>query len=495
MTLRSPAKNVAHNPRSSDFFCVIEPCAEDRTASDATGDDPSSRTEEARGRVAPSNGAVVTLLWGSTVVAMRTFTRAKRVSVGDLGVTEDIGGPSFEIKRDARGFTIHTPHGDAVPRGFRMRMLCSDGSSNVAASRRATSLMLVCEAVTLEKGKVAALLPDARGLGLSALAVALFPLLLGILRVGAPDPRAPEDMEAQRDRIAFVQTALAAADKRTERAEPAADDGTESNGASPSRGGTSGSSKGEEGSQGDTSTRSEEGLARAEQRKSAPPSVQETALEATTFGMISLLDRDDKNARPASAFAAQDVDAANGGQRGDIFRDAFGMGSAGLSGVGEGGGGLGAGVGITRIGALGHGVASAREDGSLGGYDLGRTSGRLREHASRFSYRFDSGDDYTQVNGRLPPESVQRVVRSNFGRIRACYEDALLRSPQLEGRVSVKFVIARNGAVSAAEIGENTTLADAKASACIVAQYKQMAFPEPEGGIVTVVYPVVFSRG
>ncbi len=484
MALRPHAKNVAHNPRSSDFFCAIEPC-------EGSGAE-SAGPEEGQG--AP-NAAVVTLFWGSTVVAMRTFTRGKRVSVADLGIMEDIAGPSFEIKEDARGVTIHTPHGDAVPRGFRMRMLCSDGVANVAASRRATTLTLVCEAVTLESAKLGALLPDARGRALSVLAIAFFPLLLGIFRVGAPPPGAPEDMEAHLERITFLQTALAEADKRTEKAPPVPDDNTDSSGVSPARGGTGGSSAGEEGSQGATASRSELGLARAEQRKSAPPSVKEIAEEAKTFGMISLLDKDDKNARPASAFAAFDMDAANGGLRGDIFKDAFGMGSDGLSGVGEGGGGLGGGVGITQIGGLGHGNSSATTDGSMGGQGFGRAGGHLREHPTKVTYQFISGDYMTQVNGRLPPESVRDVVRANFGRLRGCYEEALLRKPELEGRVNVKFVIDRSGVVSVAELAESTTLDDTKATSCIVAQYKQMTFPEPSGGIVTVVYPVVFSRG
>lgn len=476
----------ALHPRSSDFFCVIEPCEEDAP-------EPSAEASTTPGDARP-NAAVVSLMWGTTVVAMRTFTRTKRVSLRDLGVMEDSIGPSFDVASDHRGMTVFTPHGDAVPHGFRMRMLCDGGTSNVGASRRATSLTLVCETVTLSNDRLAAQLPDARGRALGALAVAFFPLMLSIFRVGAPDPRVPEDAEALRDRLAFVQTALAAADEREEKAPAREDDKTDSDGASPSKGGTGSGSSGEEGSKGDTATRSEEGLARAEQRKSAPPSAKELAEEARTFGMISLLDRDDPKARPASSFATFDIDAANGGLRGDIFKDAFGMGSDGLSGVGEGGGGLGAGVGITQIGALGHGVASNDLDGSLGGQGFGKAHGRLRprEHEVRYVTFHDGG--YPQVNGRLPPEAIQRVVRQSFGRLRGCYQEALLRNPQLEGRVAVKFVIDRSGAVSSAELSEST-LDDAKATACVVAHYKQMAFPEPEGGIVTVVYPVLFSSG
>jgi len=43
------------------------------------------------------------------------------------------------------------------------------------------------------------------------------------------------------------------------------------------------------------------------------------------------------------------------------------------------------------------------------------------------------------VNGRLPPEVIQRIVRQNFGRFRNCYESSLRTNPSLTGRVAVKF--------------------------------------------------------
>jgi hypothetical protein len=57
----------------------------------------------------------------------------------------------------------------------------------------------------------------------------------------------------------------------------------------------------------------------------------------------------------------------------------------------------------------------------------------------------------SQVNGRLPPEIIQRIVRQNFGRMRQCYEDGLKRDAHLAGRVSVKFIIETNGHVSQVE--------------------------------------------
>lgn len=98
----------------------------------------------------------------------------------------------------------------------------------------------------------------------------------------------------------------------------------------------------------------------------------------------------------------------------------------------------------------------------------------------------------TSVSGRLPPESVQGDVRRNFGRFRRCYEAGLLQNPTLEGRVVVRFVIGRDGSVtSAADAGSD--LPHAGVRACVVRAFLGLSFPQPEGGIITVTYPIVFT--
>ena len=95
------------------------------------------------------------------------------------------------------------------------------------------------------------------------------------------------------------------------------------------------------------------------------------------------------------------------------------------------------------------------------------------------------------TSGRLPPEVIQRSVRANMGRFRSCYERGLASNPALEGRVAVKFVIDRSGAVSTAA-DDGSTLPDPSVVQCIVRQYRSMSFPPPEGGAVTVRYPLDF---
>jgi hypothetical protein len=98
------------------------------------------------------------------------------------------------------------------------------------------------------------------------------------------------------------------------------------------------------------------------------------------------------------------------------------------------------------------------------------------------------------VSGRLPPEVIQRIVRQNYGRFRFCYEQGLASNPNLEGRVSVRFAIGRDGAVSfAANAGSD--MPNSGVVSCVVQSYYGLSFPSPEGGIVTVVYPIMFTPG
>jgi hypothetical protein len=97
-----------------------------------------------------------------------------------------------------------------------------------------------------------------------------------------------------------------------------------------------------------------------------------------------------------------------------------------------------------------------------------------------------------QVNGRLPPEVISRIVRQNSGRFRLCYDNGLRTDPNHQGRVAVKFVIDRSGAVASAGDG-GSDLPNAGVVSCVVRAFSNLSFPEPEGGIVTVVYPIIFT--
>ena len=179
--------------------------------------------------------------------------------------------------------------------------------------------------------------------------------------------------------------------------------------------------------------------------------------------------------------------SARGNMWGDAIGDSFGAGGLGLSGIGEGGGGRGEGIGLGNIGTIGHGAGTGTGQGFGNGH--GRLGGAPPDQVALAP----SGRD--EVNGRLPPEVIQRIVRQNFGRFRLCYENGLRNNPNLQGRVAgqVRHRPRRRG-VARRQTAARTCRITGVVQ-CVVRGFGNLSFPQPEGGIVTVVYPIIFSPG
>ncbi len=304
-----------------------------------------------------------------------------------------------------------------------------------------------------------------------------------------------DDAEAiDRDQLLLMQKMLNAAAER-EQEEKETEQQPDQN-ADNKEGGTGTRAKGEEGSMGNPNTKDTNKRygVQGPQDNADPHIARQAALkEAQEFGMIGLINvgaGGDPNAPTApwgrDDSLGNDPLSARGNMWGDAIGDAFGAGGLGLSGVGEGGGGRGEGIGLGNIGTLGHGAGTGTGQG------FGNGHGRLGGAHQTKSPSLRQGT--TQVNGRLPPEVIQRIVRQNFGRFRLCYENGLRNNPTLSGRVSVKFVIDRSGAVSTAQDG-GSELPDQGVISCVVRGFGNLSFPQPEGGIVTVVYPIIFNPG
>jgi hypothetical protein len=58
----------------------------------------------------------------------------------------------------------------------------------------------------------------------------------------------------------------------------------------------------------------------------------------------------------------------------------------------------------------------------------------------------------------------------------------------------VRFVIDHDGNVSSAHVASND-IPDCKVAACVRDEIRKCVFPKPEGGIVTVVYPIFLEPG
>jgi hypothetical protein len=218
---------------------------------------------------------------------------------------------------------------------------------------------------------------------------------------------------------------------------------------------------------------------------------------AKNFGMIELLGTLSSSADGGSPFIrdpalGHDGFDAEGGMFGDPG-ESGGFGGLRLSGMDNGGGGHGVGVGIDGIGdGIGQPGSGHCTNGNCGDGHFGRGMGRTGPgHVTKVpSVRSPS----STVNGHLPPEVVQRIVRQNYGRFRQCYENGLRTNPNLTGRVTARFVIGREGSVTNVQNG-GSDIPDSGVVSCVVSAFYGLSFPTPEAGIVTVSYPIMFSPG
>lgn len=304
-----------------------------------------------------------------------------------------------------------------------------------------------------------------------------------------------DDMAISQDQLYLMQQYLVSAAEREREAQPTADvaDAQADN----QEGGTGTRAKAEEGAMGTprTSQTKRHYAVKGDKNNPDPHLARIAALrEAQDFGMVGMLNAGlagDPKA-PTATFgrtdsSGVDEESFQGNLWGDEPGDSLGGGGLGLSGVGEGGGGRGEGIGLGEFGGLGQGAGLGKGQG------IGNGHGILgRGHKTR-APRIGGGGT-TTVSGRLPPEVIQRIVRQNYGRFRMCYEQGLTRNPNLQGRVQVRFAIDREGAVTNVQNG-GSDLPDSAVVSCVVNAYYGLSFPKPEGGIVTVVYPVMFQPG
>ncbi len=195
----------------------------------------------------------------------------------------------------------------------------------------------------------------------------------------------------------------------------------------------------------------------------------------------------------AATALGQDPMNALGALFGAEIGSSHGALGLGLHGTGRGAGGDGRGtIGLDSLGqTLGHGGGATCEPGqSCQGYGrVGGLGGMGRQ--ARTPPRLQAGP--VETNGGLSKEVIRRVVRRHHNEVKFCYEQALRERPDLEGRVTTRFMISPTGAV-AASVVQSSTLGNGEAEQCITQAITRWSFPAPsDGGMVSVTYPFVFS--
>jgi hypothetical protein len=229
---------------------------------------------------------------------------------------------------------------------------------------------------------------------------------------------------------------------------------------------------------------------RAASRGSSPtPSLATAPVDASKQGILGLLHA----AAPtlASHFSAQtaigsDAEDALGALIGDRIGASFGHGGLGMIGTGHGGGGDPTGtIGLGRLGTFGVGTGKK-------GYGFGADGSGLGPRGPRVPPRLTV--EPPVVAGGLSKEVIRRVVHRHLAEVRHCYEQRLIARPDLQGRVSVRFVIGGSGLVAASAV-MSSTVDDTSVGLCIAQATRRWVFPAPEGsGIVSVTYPFVLQH-
>jgi len=155
------------------------------------------------------------------------------------------------------------------------------------------------------------------------------------------------------------------------------------------------------------------------------------------------------------------------------------------------------GVGVASADSL-HGIKSGgsgsgrvADAGSLRG-GAGIAGGETGKGAGERTVKGAIKTEAPAVDGELDPNMVAKEVRSRLGAIKACYERALKRNPNLSGKVVIHWTITQAGTVSGVDV-EQDTLGDAEVASCIKSLIARWRFPAPSGGSVDVSFPFVFQ--
>ena len=321
---------------------------------------------------------------------------------------------------------------------------------------------------------------DTRPLAFFTMAAFLGGALVASMAFFTPPLGLTDDDALESDRMYLIQQYLDAAAEREREHEPAPEGETSGSADAPQA-----PARGEAGKMGPRDApaqpRRASGAAPGTEVRPATSRTEQIA-EAREFGLAGMLASGIAGSTPAPwDDPGMGPLATAGGLFGSELGESSGVGGLSL-GIGEGGGFRGNQIGLLSIGTC-HGEECLGHFGP----GVGRSG---PGHVAR-APTMRAGQTVVE-RGSLPPEVIQRVVRQSFGRFRGCYEAGLRGNPTLEGRVTARFVIARDGSVATVQSG-GTDLPDASVVACVLRAYSSLTFPSPKDGIVTVTYPLTFS--
>jgi hypothetical protein len=446
-----------------------------------------------------------TLSWrdarGDNVLARKEASAGAKIVIGEdaelLVPAEVLGYESFEVATfdGERALAMVPPGGklrvDGWAREERQVEVVRGHSVEVLVGAFVVKLARVHSGTKLAAPPLAGL--KRAGVGIVVASALAHAAVFAVLAYSSAALGATEGDAYDTDRIMLMQKLIDASSQREQEQLTADGETANTGGAAESK-----PAEGLEGQAGKDTPKTDgkwaaKGTATPETATMARDRILAEAAQTGMLGILSSVPAMDPNA-PVVPWGTQlnganDVNAV-GHLFGSSIDDAFGTGGWGLTGPGEGGGGTAQMIGLGNgFGPLG-GTGSCTGGGPCNG--IGHGTGALPgQHKPGFHGGIREPGP-VQTNGHLAPEIIQRIVRQNQGRFRFCYEQGLRGNPALTGRVTVKFMISRDGSVGIAT-DAGSDIPDASVTSCVVRSFTAMSFPAPDNGIVSVVYPLMFT--
>lgn len=125
-------------------------------------------------------------------------------------------------------------------------------------------------------------------------------------------------------------------------------------------------------------------------------------------------------------------------------------------------------------------------------------SSRSRSHVDNLWKNAEMALDPSLVPTPQPPKAwidmseVHRVIFTKREQVKACYDSALRRNPELTGKLKLGWVVALNGKAKGV-IARETSLSDGAFVGCIKTRLQTWQFPKPKNGEVFITYPFEFD--
>jgi hypothetical protein len=462
------------------------------------------------------NALRVAIVWGTTVVSLKTLSRGESFQLGDsvdanLPVPDGIDMSPAPIRAAAGGWEL-----DA--RGCLGGLLTLRGRAEdpAAIARTNTAVPIMPgDFGLIQYGQVSLFfqyttqpikLPAFRGPELLVLLAALCSAILHVGGIGLlstlstplPYPKPPElespDDLASRFKVKRAELepppppAVAEGDKAGGAGikDPGAQDKKEQGGGK--------KIKGDEG---------KFGMNKSADHTSLPGEIKPT----THYGGLSeVLEGDTGKEIQNTLKSINTVSAALSGLNSKDLVLGGGPGT-GLKGAGGGGGGTGAGVAFgSGVLDTGFGAGNGGGYGAGGGGPGGRGNGGNGKGGTGGGTGTGNGPGggpgeskvavggTASAKGGLSPDQIRRVVMSHIGAVRACYESEAQRNPGLKGGVTIQWQIDAGGSVTSASVG-GSTLGNPRVEGCIVRQVQKWKFPTSESPTTVAGFPFKFGVG